>query len=255
MSQTKKQKLQKVRNFLQSWTIEYGFMKYGDKSRCGLCSEIIVCRTSSIKRHFETNHKEISELNIAERKEVISQRLKVTLEYQSNLLCKFVKPSSNVTEASFEISHLIAKYSKPFYEGEFLKTIMLKASSSLYQDFNNKDIILQRIQDIQLSRNTVKERILKMSVNISDQLQSDINSCDFFLICLDETTDINSSVRLSIFAHFSCGNEMHKELFKLTNIPERTRGTDICDIVVNELKKLNINLKKLFLSRRMEHLI
>jgi len=46
---------------------------------------------------------------------------------------------------------------------------------------------------------------------------------------------------------------MREELLKLANIPERTRGTDVCDIVVNELKKLNINLKKLFPLRRMEH--
>ncbi|XP_050532646.1 zinc finger BED domain-containing protein 5-like [Daktulosphaira vitifoliae] len=222
MSHTKKQKLHDVRNFLPSWTIEYGFIKYVDQSRCGLCSEVIVSRTFSIKRHFETNHKEISELNIAERKEVISQRLKA-IENQSNLLCKFVKTSNNVTEASFEISHLIAKHSKPFCEGEFLKTVMLKAAPSLFQDFNNKDKILQRIQELQLSRNTVKERILKMTVNISDQLQSDINSCNFFSICLDETTDIKSSARLAVFARFSNGNEMREELLKLADIPERTR--------------------------------
>lgn len=86
-----------------------------------------------------------------------------------------------------------------------------------------------------------------------DQLQSDINSCDFFSICLDETTDIKTSARLAIFARFSNGNEMREEVLKLANIPERTRGTDVCDIVVNELKKLNINLKKLFPLRRMEH--
>ncbi|KAE9536184.1 hypothetical protein AGLY_007407 [Aphis glycines] len=151
---------------------------------------------------------------MTERKEVISQRLKV-IENQSNLLC------------------------------EFLKTVILKAAPSLFQDFNNKDKILQRIQELQLSRNSVKERILKMTINISDQLQSDINSCDFFSICLDETTDIKSSARLAIFARFSNGNEMREELLKLANIPERIRGTDVCDIVVNELKKLNINLKKI----------
>ncbi|XP_050528049.1 uncharacterized protein LOC126898144 [Daktulosphaira vitifoliae] len=38
---------------------------------------------------------------------------------------------------------------------------------------------------------------------------------------------------------------MREELLKLADITERTRGTDVCDIVVNELKKLNINLKKI----------
>jgi hypothetical protein len=54
------------------------------KSRCGLCSETIVFWTSSIKRHFEINHKEIPELNISERIEVISQYFEV-IENQSNL--------------------------------------------------------------------------------------------------------------------------------------------------------------------------
>jgi len=62
-------------------------------------------------------------------------------------------------EASFEISHLMAKHSKPFSDGEFLKTVMLKAVPGLFQDFNNKDKIFQRIQQLQLSRNTMKERI------------------------------------------------------------------------------------------------
>ncbi|XP_055380766.1 zinc finger BED domain-containing protein 5-like [Condylostylus longicornis] len=244
MSPIKKQKLQDVRSFLPSWTIDYGFIKHGDKSRCGLCSEVIVCRTSSIKRHFETNHREISEKNIAERRELISQRLK-DVEKQSNLFSRFVKTPNNITEASFEISYLITKHSKPFSDGTFIKTLMLKAASSLFQDFNNKEKILQRIQELQMSRNTIKQRILKMSINISEQLQTDINSCDFFSICLDETTDINSSARLAIFARYSKGNEIREELLKLANIPERTRGADICEVVVNELKSPNLNVKKI----------
>lgn len=219
----KRQKLQDVRSFVNTWTVDYGFIKHGDKSRCGLCSEIIVCRTSSIKRHFETHHKEIAEKNIEERKELISQRLKMT-ENQTNLLSKFVKTNNNVTKASFEISHMMAKQSKAFCDGEFIKTVMLKAAPSLFQDFNNKDRIIQRIQELQLSRNTVKDRILKMSANISDQLYNDINSCDYISICLDETTDIKSSARLAIIARFPKKNEMQEELLKLANIPARTRG-------------------------------
>lgn len=244
MLPTKKQKLQDVRSFVPSWTIDYGFEKYGDKSRCGLCSEIIVSRTSSIKRHFESKHKDVAERNIDEKKELISQRLKMT-ENQSNLLSKFVKTNNNVTEASFKISHLIAKRSKPFSDGEYIKTIMLQAAPGLFQDFNNKEQIIQRIKELQLSRNTVKDRILKMSTNISEQLHNDINKCDYISICLDETTDIKSSCRLSIIARYPKENEMYEELLKLANIPERTRGTDICEIVINELKVLKIDVKKI----------
>jgi len=70
-----------------------------------------------------------------------------------------------------------------------------------------------------------------MSVNISDQLQIDINSCNFLSICLDKTTDINSSARLATFTCFSKGNGMHEEFLKLSNILEWITGSDVCDVV------------------------
>lgn len=36
---------------------------------------------------------------------------------------------------------------------------------------------------------------------------------------------------------------MHEELIKLANIPERTRGIDVCEVVVSELKILKKDFK------------
>jgi len=44
------------REFQNSWIEDYGMVKNGDKAACILCSTTIVCRTSSVKRHYETNH-------------------------------------------------------------------------------------------------------------------------------------------------------------------------------------------------------
>jgi hypothetical protein len=46
--------------------------------------------------------------------------------------------------------------------------------------FANKNETIKRIQDLPISRNTVKERILCMSDDISNQLQTDLASTDFF---------------------------------------------------------------------------
>ena len=58
MSATKKSKSD-VRQFQESWTTDFGFVCRNDKVVCALCCENVVCRISSIKRHFETKHKKL----------------------------------------------------------------------------------------------------------------------------------------------------------------------------------------------------
>ena len=45
-----------VRQFQESWTTDFGFVCRNERAVCTLCCENVVCRTSSIKRHFETKH-------------------------------------------------------------------------------------------------------------------------------------------------------------------------------------------------------
>lgn len=46
----------KTRAFQSTWTREFGFVFLKDRAVCTLCCENVVCRTSSVKRHFETKH-------------------------------------------------------------------------------------------------------------------------------------------------------------------------------------------------------
>ena len=48
-----------VRQFQESWTTDFGFICRNDRAVCTLCCENVVCRTSRIKRHFETKHKKL----------------------------------------------------------------------------------------------------------------------------------------------------------------------------------------------------
>ncbi|GFV57025.1 general transcription factor II-I repeat domain-containing protein 2A [Trichonephila clavipes] len=59
-SSSKEQKVQdsKRNRELQTWGIEkYGIISKGKKAVCVLCSGTVVCRASSVKWHFEANHK------------------------------------------------------------------------------------------------------------------------------------------------------------------------------------------------------
>ena len=92
-----------------------------DIAVCVLCCNKVVCRRSSVKRHFETNYKDLYYLKTKEeQREIISKACKEKKMQSSNPM-KFIDGSSNVTAASYIVSKEIAKHVKPFSEGQFIK--------------------------------------------------------------------------------------------------------------------------------------
>ncbi|GFX99877.1 transposable element Tcb2 transposase [Trichonephila clavipes] len=127
-----------------------------------------------------------------------------------------------------------------------LKEAWLACAPSLFDDFDNKDKIIQRIKDVPLSRNTMKDRILKLAENVTDQQKNDINSAPFISLCLDESIDTTKSASLAVFARYCVGNIIKEELIAITSLLTTTKGTDICTAVRNSLAEKEIDLKKLF---------
>jgi len=70
--------------------------------------------------------------------------------------------------ASFDVAVSIAVRGKPFKDANFIKMSWLDCADNLFRDFDNKDKIIQRIDDLSTSRNTIKDRILSMNSNIED---------------------------------------------------------------------------------------
>ncbi|XP_060845493.1 general transcription factor II-I repeat domain-containing protein 2A-like [Rhopalosiphum padi] len=84
-----------------------------------------------------------------------------------------------------------------------------------------------------------------MSNDITDQLQTDLASENYFSICLDESTDVTSQARLAVFVRFSSVNIMREELIKLMTISTKTTGQDIMNVVLKEFANLKININNI----------
>ena len=158
---------------------------------------------------------------------------------------KFIGGSLNVTAASYIVSNEIAKLGKPFSDGQFIKQAWLKCAPVLFENFKEKEKIIQRIKEIRLSRNTEKVRILDMADNVSHQQSTDITSCDLLSICLDESNDITGSARLAIFGRYLVGNTIKEEAISLASLETTTRGTDIGNVVAKELAERKLDLLKI----------
>ena len=230
------------RGFQSWWTEEYGMISSDDKAVCVLCCNKVVCRTSSVKRHFKTNHKDLYLKTKEERREIISKACKEKKMRSSNLM-KFIVGSSNVTAASYIVSNEIAKHVKPFSEGQFIKQAWLECAPVLFENFKEK--IIQRIKEIPLSRNTVKARILDMADNVSHQQNKDFSCCNFLSICLDESTDITGSARLASFGRYLVNNTIREELISLASLETTKRGIDICNVVAKQLTERKLDLCKI----------
>lgn len=225
------------RLFHDEWTTKYGVIKHNDKALCCICKEVIIARTYNINRHFVSNHNTLCLMTEEEKCEIIQREVKQQ-NYQSNNFKKMFKSRNNISAASFQLSHTIAQHGKPLSDGDYLKEAFKNCSEILFEDFPNKNDILKRINELPVARNTVKDRIIAMDKDVTDQLIQDLRNAGMFSICLDESTDVTSAARLAVIARFPSGNIIKEELIKLMTLSEKTRGEDI----MNELKKEFIEL-------------
>ena len=108
-----------------------------------------------------------------------------------------------------------------------MKEAFLKCSDYLSKDLQNKDQILGRIKELPVSRNTVKDRIIVMDKDVTNQLLQDLKNAGMYSVCLDESADVSSVSCLAVIVRFPSKNILKEELIKLMTLSERTRGQDI----------------------------
>ncbi|PNF31034.1 hypothetical protein B7P43_G17891 [Cryptotermes secundus] len=161
--------------FNSEWEEQYCFIEYRGKPVCLLCnSSASVPKKSNVARHFLTNHK-------------------------IYVFTKPIQQSSNVTIASYKICHVLAKRKKPFSDREIVKESITNAGESLFDDHKDKSALMSSIKGLQLSHQTVARRVEQISVNLESQLHQDLQSCEYFLLQLDESTDISDVAQLCVF--------------------------------------------------------
>ncbi|XP_048364675.1 protein ZBED8-like [Sphaerodactylus townsendi] len=243
MAAAKKAKTDSGRSFQDAWTELFGVIERGGKAFCVLCNESVVCRTSSVRRHFDTNHENVAKLGEAERKEFLEGKLR---NYHSQHLSfsSYLSRTNHLTAASFQISLCLAKHGKPLSDGEIIKTAMLSGSNSLFHDFPNKDKILKRFSEMAISRNTVKDRVQRMASDVSQQLTTDLQKAACYSMCVDESTDVTDHARLAVILRYAAGDIMREELVKLVSLPKRTQGIDIHNAVMEAFVSHNIRPEK-----------
>ena len=163
---------------------------------CLLCSQqVSVLKEYNIKRHYETHHGEkYNRLQGQVRKEKINDLL-ANLKKQQSVFTRSREVSDAAVKASYLIANEIASASKPYCEGEFVKTCMLKAAEIVCPEKR------QAFANISLTRNTVTDRIADLAADLDSQKRHKVRSFVAFSVsvAIDESTDITDVAQLAIF--------------------------------------------------------
>ncbi|KAE9526173.1 hypothetical protein AGLY_013804 [Aphis glycines] len=108
--------------------------------------------------------------------------LKTCLSSQQLSIKKVTSESLTVTKASYVVSSLIAKKSKPFIDGEFIKECLESVAVVMCPD---KKTDFSRIDDIGKS--------------IENKLEEKVRSFKYYSLAIDESTDVMDTAQVAIF--------------------------------------------------------
>lgn len=228
------------RIFQEKWELEFFCCEVKDKIICLICNSTVgVPKLYNIKRHYDSHKTKFDKYTGMIRNEKLKE-LKSRLKDQQLMFTRPKQENESAVQASYVLSELIAKHSKPFVEGEFIKECLVKAAEIVSPGS------VKAFQNISLSRNTVAKRVTELAANISEQIKTKSDSFIAFSIACDESTDVCGVAQLAIFLRAVDRDiNVYEELLELVPLHDTTTGEDIFNAVYGLLQKYNLDLSKL----------
>ena len=220
MASAKKRKIgDEGRMFNKEWENSYFFVQISEKPVCLVCGKhVAAMKKSNLRRHYDSCHGNLEKLTGQARQDKIAF-LKRGLNAQQTALQKYCKTDNDIIRTSYEISELIAKKLKPHIEGEFVKECIVAAAKLIAPD---KVAVFEKIS---LSRRIVSSRIQEMGDNIEKTRKDKAQDFEFFVLALDETTDITNTAQLAIFIRGVTSDfKIQEDLLSLESMHGTTRG-------------------------------
>ena len=241
-SSSKKRKIADERRvFQEKWEELYFVTAAGNISHCLICQKnIAVMKEYNMRRHYETMHKDEYDGYKGEVRKEKLKRMKSSLCKQRSMLANINLSNKNAVGASFALSEMIAKSSRPFTKGLFIKECLLKASDILCP--NQKKLF----EGISLSPNTVATRVTELAADVEKQLLATAKNFKAFSIALDESTDVSGIAQCAVFIRgVDCSLNVTEEFLELIPLKSTTTGRDIFLALENCMKKHGLPWDKL----------
>ena len=125
--------------------------------------------------------------------------------------------------ASYEIALVLLKKSKSFWDGELVKQCAIQIAHVF-----GEDKVARKFETASLSCQTIARRVSDLGKHVSSKPKRIVESCLYFILALNENTDISDTSELLIFIHTVDENfSVQEKLVKVCSLNEGTKGSSI----------------------------
>ena len=229
------------RIFQERWTYDYFFVDVENKPICLICNQpVSEFKEYNIKKHYVSRHSSAYEKYQNEFRQDKVKELTKVLRGQQMVLSKVSLQQQSVVKASYLVAEIIAKKSKPFANGEFIKECIVRVADVICPEKK------ETFAKIYLSRQTTTRRVEEHGNSIEETLIAKARKFSSYSLALDESTDVRSTAQLALFVRGVDDDfEVTEELAAIVPMKGTTRGIDLLEAVMKTIKRLGLPLSKL----------
>lgn len=238
--------------FGSDWTNSTFFVQVKEGAYCLLCPDsqkkFKSTKKFAFERHFQKKHSEIYEKSVESRNEILTNILRNLKSKYSKEIKHYIEKRKRVSEyeknakiSNLVVAHKIAKRSRPFEEGAFIKECLGDVVSLLCPEMS------VRLNELTLSRRTIGRKIVQINDYLITRLKDLLNNAKLYSICLDESVDIKDISQLCFFIRgINKQFDIFEEFLSIRPMRDRTTGKDIFDEFMKCKSEFNIDFMKLF---------
>ena len=229
------------RSFQIKWTNQYFFTEVNKKAVCLICSEAVsVFKEYNIKRHYDTKHAFSYDKFEGQFREDKVSELKTKLSGQQLIFKNVSLQTESLVKASYAVAEIIAKKSKPFSDGEFVKECIECVADIICPDKK------AQFAKLSLSRQTVARRIEELASNVERTLKYRATNFQFYSLALDESGDASDTAQLAIFLRgVDKDFIITEELAALVPLKGTTKTIDLMEGVTETLNRFGLKYTNL----------
>ncbi|XP_044890545.1 general transcription factor II-I repeat domain-containing protein 2-like isoform X1 [Felis catus] len=232
---------QESHTFQEKWERAYFFVEVKNVPTCLICKQSVsVSKEYHLRHHYETNHSRNHEGYTEKMRDKKLNELKKRLKFQHDVLLNVNKISDAAMKCSYVLSEKIARASKPFTDGEFIKECLLSAAEIMCPEQRHA------FANIRLSANIVPQHVGDVAGNLQDKLRGKGKSFVAFSIAAHEGADVDNAPQLAVFIRGVDETfDVTEELLDMVPMTGTSSGNELFVCVEESLKKFNVDWSKL----------
>ncbi|XP_068234130.1 protein FAM200C-like [Palaemon carinicauda] len=190
-----------------------------------------------LKQHLTNAHPQLKDRNRSFFEVKLSSLKRMKMDETGT----YQQTNISIVKASYVIAFQGAKAKKPHMVGESLMKPCIVDSVRLVLGEESS----QKMKQISLSNNTIKNRIAEMSENIKENVVSKVMSSPSFFLQIYESTDVTNIAQLHAFSRYITDKGLEEKFLFCRPLEMTRKAVDVVAVVADFFEESGLSWNKL----------